>query len=66
MPLDIEALQYLYGANTSTRTGNNTYRWGVNAKLLETIWDAGGVDTIDASNQTLASIIQEHAVSTKH
>ncbi len=57
MPLDLEALQYLYGANTSTRTGNNTYQWGVNAEILETIWDAGGVDTIDASNQTLASII---------
>lgn len=57
MPLDLEALQYLYGANTSTRTGNNTYQWGVNAEILETIWDAGGVDTIDASNQTLASVI---------
>lgn len=57
MPLDIEALQYLYGANTTTRTGNNTYRWSLNAEILETIWDAGGVDTIDASNQTLASVI---------
>lgn len=57
MPLDIEALQYLYGANTTTRTGNNTYRWEANAEILETIWDAGGVDTIDASNQTLANVI---------
>ncbi|PUB14845.1 M10 family metallopeptidase [Yoonia sediminilitoris] len=48
MALDIAALQDLYGANTSTATGNNTYvlpdlgdtyRW-------QAIWDAGGNDTM--------------------
>jgi Ca2+-binding RTX toxin-like protein len=57
MLLDIAALQYLYGANTSTRTGNDVYQWTPNAELLETIWDAGGVDTIDCSNQTLTCLI---------
>lgn len=53
MVLDIQALQHLYGADTSTRSGNTTYRWGNNEELLETIWDGGGRDTIDCSNQTL-------------
>lgn len=61
MPLDIQALQYLYGANTTTRTGSDTYRWSTNAELLETIWDAGGTDTIDCSNQTLTCIIDLRA-----
>ena len=49
---DIEALQYLYGANTSTRSGNTTYSWGQNERVWETIWDGGGIDTFDFSNQT--------------
>ncbi len=61
MPLDIEALQYLYGANTITRTGNDIYHWSNNAELLETIWDSGGNDTIDCSNQALTCIIDLRA-----
>lgn len=61
MPLDIQALQYLYGANTTTRTGNDNYHWSPNAELLETIWDAGGADTIDCSNQTLTCVIDLRA-----
>jgi Ca2+-binding RTX toxin-like protein len=61
MPLDIEALQSLYGANTTTRTGNDIYHWSNNAEILETIWDAGGTDTIDCSNQTLTCIIDLRA-----
>jgi len=57
MPLDIEALQYLYGANLTTRTGNDTYQWALNPEIIETIWDAGGNDTIDCSNQTLTCVI---------
>jgi Ca2+-binding RTX toxin-like protein len=61
MPLDIAALQYLYGANTSTRTANDVYHWSSNVELLETIWDAGGVDSIDCSNQTLTCLIDLRA-----
>lgn len=60
MPLDIEALQHLYGANTTTRAGNDTYQWAANPKILETIWDGGGIDTIDCSNQTLRCVIDLH------
>jgi serralysin len=54
MLYDIAAIQYLYGANNNWNTGNNTYKWDSNAKVFETIWDAGGIDTLDASNQTRA------------
>ena len=39
---DIAALQYLYGANTTTRTGDDTYTVG----SPYAIWDAGGYDTL--------------------
>jgi hypothetical protein len=54
---DIQAIQYLYGANASFHAGADTYSWQVGEKFLETIWDAGGTDTVDASNQTLACVI---------
>ncbi len=54
---DIAGLQSLYGANTQTRTGSNTYT--VNSHNYEhlAIWDAGGVDTINASTATGACTV---------
>lgn len=57
MLLDIEALQYLYGKNATTHGGNDTYGWTSHAEILETLWDGGGTDTIDASNQLFSNII---------
>ncbi|MEM9583919.1 MAG: M10 family metallopeptidase C-terminal domain-containing protein [Pseudomonadota bacterium] len=54
---DIAALQYLYGANMSTRTGNSTYSWSNNEAAIQAIWDAGGEDTISASNQSRRVLI---------
>jgi len=54
---DVAAVQYLYGANTDTRSGNNTYSWGKDAKFIETIWDGGGTDQISAANQTKDVVI---------
>lgn len=54
MLLDIAAIQYMYGANVRWQTGDNTYQWAANTPVFETIWDAGGIDTLDASNQTTA------------
>ena len=51
MPMDIEALQHLYGANMQWETRNTPYSWSTSERILETIWDAGGIDTIDCSNQ---------------
>lgn len=49
---DIAALQFLYGANMTYATGNTTYSWSATSRVYETIWDAGGIDMIDASSQT--------------
>jgi Ca2+-binding RTX toxin-like protein len=49
---DILALQYLYGVNTTHNAGNDVYGWDAADSVFETIWDAAGNDTIDASNQT--------------
>ncbi len=47
-PMDIAALQYLYGANTDYNTGDNHYRFSDDI-ALQTLWDAGGYDTLDFS-----------------
>lgn len=46
MGLDILALQELYGADYSTRAGNDTYK--VTPSIMA-IWDGGGNDTLDFS-----------------
>ncbi len=51
MPLDILAIQELYGANTTFHAGNDTYILQAN-DLRHTVWDAGGKDRIDASQLT--------------
>jgi Ca2+-binding RTX toxin-like protein len=66
MQYDLAALQYLYGANYNTNSGDSVYTFsqttgemfinGVSQgapagnKIFLTIWDGGGNDTIDASN----------------
>jgi len=47
-PLDIAALQYIYGPSKTERTGDNTYFIDSNAPNF--IWDGDGTDTIDASS----------------
>ncbi|MBM3572262.1 MAG: hypothetical protein FJX52_07875, partial [Alphaproteobacteria bacterium] len=47
MQYDMQALQYVYGANTVTRAGNTTYTF--TKASIETIWDGGGTDTIDTT-----------------
>ncbi|WP_152046165.1 M10 family metallopeptidase [Aureimonas psammosilenae] len=58
MMADIVAIQNLYGVPTNTRTGNDTYGdhrtttgngTDIPSFLAQTIFDAGGVDTIDLS-----------------
>ncbi|OYU73837.1 MAG: protease-like protein, partial [Alphaproteobacteria bacterium PA3] len=48
---DIAAMQYLYGANTSYHSGDDTYVFKQGQNYYQTIWDGGGNDTIrwDAS-----------------
>lgn len=58
--LDVQALQHLYGANTTTAMDNDSYSFDYsnNAKFLQTIWDAGGTDTINlAGNGVTFSLV---------
>ena len=73
MMLDIQALQYMYGANYNTNSGDTTYKWDpgtgemfINGagqgqpggnRVFLTIWDGGGRDTYDMSNYTNGSSI---------
>jgi Ca2+-binding RTX toxin-like protein len=46
MVRDIQAIQYLYGANTSHNAGATLYEFREGGDYHQTIWDAGGRDTI--------------------
>lgn len=46
MLLDILALQHIYGANWTSAAGNTTHRYTDATTYHETVWDAGGNDTI--------------------
>lgn len=66
MPADIAAIQYLYGANFNTASGNTVYTVDfdtgeflidgvgqgvpVDRTTLRTVWDGNGYDTLDLSN----------------
>jgi len=58
---DVAAMEYLYGANTTTNATNTIHQfadWGASSPLyFQTIVDAGGADTLDASAQTRGSTI---------
>lgn len=57
MVLDIEAIQYLYGANTTYNIGNDIYSFDIAKPFFKTLWDAAGNDTITAANFTSGCII---------
>jgi serralysin len=65
---DIAAIQAIYGADMTTRTGDTTYGFNSNAGRdsydftktpapIMAIWDAGGIDTLDASGYATDQII---------
>jgi len=47
-PLDIAALQYLYGPSTTARVGNDTYQ--ISATDANFVWDGAGTDSISAQS----------------
>jgi serralysin len=53
--LDIAALQYLYGASTTTSAA--TYSWATDAAISQTIWNPNVGSAIDLSNQTKNNLI---------
>jgi len=55
MAFDIAAIQYLYGANWTHNTGNDTYflpTANVSGTFYSCVWDAGGVDKISGAGAT--------------
>ncbi|AWH89317.1 calcium-binding protein [Limnobaculum parvum] len=51
---DIQALQSIYGANHSYNAGDTVYKYTPDTlKSFQTIWDGGGIDTIDVSEFVL-------------
>jgi serralysin len=58
MLLDIQAIQYLYGANMQYNVGDNVYIYNDETTYYETIWDAGGIDTIqyDGNNDAIINL----------
>lgn len=61
MLYDIAAIQYLYGKNTTTATGNDTYTFDPSTPFFKCIWDAGGSDTISVSTFTRGCTINLNA-----
>lgn len=47
MVYDIAAVQKIYGANMSYHTGDDVYAFKPSQPVYQTIWDAGGNDTLD-------------------
>ena len=65
---DIAAIQKIYGADQTTRTGNTVYGFNAtadnavydfsaNTRPIVAIWDAGGTDTLDFSGWNTSSTI---------
>lgn len=57
MALDIKAIQYLYGANMSFHAGDDTYVFDEGSNYFQTIWDAGGNDTLQYNATTKGGLI---------
>ncbi|UVO49889.1 M10 family metallopeptidase C-terminal domain-containing protein [Sphingomonas sp. SUN019] len=71
---DIAAIQAIYGADMTTRTGDTVYGFNstagrsaydftVNTRPIVSIWDAGGNDTLDFSGWNTPSLINLNAGS---
>jgi hypothetical protein len=57
MLFDVAMIQKLYGANTGFNATDTAYSFDESMPILETIWDGGGTDLIEASSFTRDSII---------
>lgn len=65
MPYGIEAVQYTYGVNWDHNDDDTTYKLVPGQQFYETIWDAGGTDTIDfsaATDETYISLLNGNLI----
>ena len=61
---DIEAIRLLYDLNLETRTGDTFYYHDgtfLDVQSVSTIYDAGGIDTLDFSRYATNQVINLHA-----
>ncbi|MCP5244492.1 MAG: matrixin family metalloprotease [Burkholderiales bacterium] len=56
MPLDIKAIQHIYGANKTFNSGDDIYQYADGETYHETIWDSDGIDTISYTGDQVALI----------
>jgi hypothetical protein len=57
---DIFRNQNVYGANTNFNTGDDVYQlssFDNRPRFLETLWDAGGIDTLSGAENSIPSVI---------
>jgi serralysin len=55
---DVAAIQYLYGANLKTRSGDDVYQLSnTETAFTKVIWDGAGSDTLNAGAQTRGATI---------
>ncbi|MEN9774099.1 MAG: hypothetical protein RL322_1169 [Pseudomonadota bacterium] len=52
MRYDVAAIQFLYGARPDATEGDDQYTFDSAQPFIQNLWDAGGTDTLDASNWT--------------
>jgi Ca2+-binding RTX toxin-like protein len=64
MALDIQALQWIYGANTTYATGNDSYALPNAKGGFTCIWDCGGTDSIIVTGRRGAVIDLRAATGT--
>lgn len=57
MLYDIAAIQYLYGPNRSYHSGDDVYAFDPATPFYQTLWDAGGNDTISIAAFSAGSLI---------
>lgn len=57
---DVEALQEVYGANMEHELGNTHHFYTQGNSHMQTLWDAGGTDTINMTSQTADNVIDLH------
>ena len=62
MPLDIKAIQHIYGANNTFNSGHDIYHFTDTVTYHETIWDSNGNDTISYTGNQVALIQLEEGL----
>lgn len=60
---DIKTLQFLYGANTAPTAGDDTYIFRAEDASIQSVYDSGGNDTIDVSNQLIGAVVNLNEAS---